>query len=60
MIRHNDWKYCHYVNDSPELYHLKDDPAEMRNLAGDSKFAAKETEMKERLFSWHRPQEQHG
>lgn len=60
MIRHKDWKYCHYVNDSPELYHLKEDPAEMRNLAGESRFSAKETEMKERLFSWHRPQEQHG
>jgi arylsulfatase A-like enzyme len=58
MIRHRDWKYCHYVNDSPELYDLKEDPKEMHNLAGDSRHGEKVKEMKQRLFSWHTPQEQ--
>ncbi len=33
MIRRGDYKYNYYVSDTPELYNLRDDPAEMRNLA---------------------------
>jgi choline-sulfatase len=33
MVRHGDWKYCHYENDIPELFNLREDPNEMRNLA---------------------------
>lgn len=52
MIRRGDWKYCHYTNDIPELYNLKEDPSEMNNLAGESKLSDKEAEMKQRLFAW--------
>ncbi len=33
MVRHGDWKYCHYGNDIPELFNLREDPLELRNLA---------------------------
>jgi choline-sulfatase len=33
MVRRGDWKYCHYTDDTPELFNLRDDPQEMRNLA---------------------------
>jgi alpha-L-rhamnosidase len=39
-IRTKDWKYFRYVNDksTEELYSLKDDPREIRNLAADPKY----------------------
>ncbi len=39
-IRTKDWKYFRYVNDksTEELYFLKDDPKEIRNLAADPKY----------------------
>ena len=33
MIRRGDFKYNYYKNDTPELYDLREDPKEMRNLA---------------------------
>ncbi len=57
MIRRGPWKYCHYVNDTPELYHLRDDPREMRNLALDARHKGKADEMRGRLFDWYRPPE---
>jgi choline-sulfatase len=33
MLLENDWKYCRYVGDREELYHLKKDPLELENLA---------------------------
>jgi choline-sulfatase len=57
MIRDGDWKYCHYVNDTPELYNLRDDPQEMNNLASEAAHQKKLEEMKQALFSWHRPTE---
>ena len=53
MIREGDWKYCHYVGDTPELYNLKDDPDELKNLAGNMK--GKMDEMRGKLFDWHTP-----
>ncbi len=55
MIRSGDWKYCHYLNDSAELYNLRNDPTEMANLAHDSAWRGKMDEMRARLFSWHEP-----
>jgi choline-sulfatase len=60
MIRHGDWKYSYYVNDSAELYNLRKDPKEMNNLAGEASYREKEAEMKQRLFAWHRPAELKG
>lgn len=39
-VRTKDWKYFRYVNDksTEELYSLKDDPKEIRNLAADPKY----------------------
>ena len=39
-IRTKDWKYFRYVNDKriEELYNLKNDPKEIKNLIGDKKF----------------------
>lgn len=41
-VRTNDWKYFRYVNDksSEELYSLKDDPKETKNLATDPDYRA--------------------
>lgn len=55
MIRHGDYKYCYYVNDTPELYNLRTDPHEMNNLAVLSTYKSKVNEMQQRLFAWHRP-----
>lgn len=39
-VRTNEWKYFRYVNDQSweELYHLKRDPRETSNLAGNSRY----------------------
>ena len=58
MIRRGDYKYNYYVNDMAELYNLREDPKEMRNLALESASAAKVAEMKSQLFAWHKPPEQ--
>jgi len=55
MIRHGDYKYCYYIDDMPELYNLRTDPNEMKNLALLPAYKAKAQEMQERLFAWHRP-----
>ncbi|MBI3696076.1 MAG: sulfatase-like hydrolase/transferase, partial [Acidobacteria bacterium] len=41
MIRRGDFKYSYYVNDTPELYNLREDPKEMKNLAGLAEYRAK-------------------
>jgi len=55
MIRRGDFKYCHYINDTPELYDLSSDPDEMKNLALLPQYKEKVEEMKSALFAWHRP-----
>jgi arylsulfatase A-like enzyme len=50
-VRNERWKYVRYVSESPvieELFDLKRDPWEARNLAGEAKHAAMLTEMRER------------
>jgi len=39
-VRTSEWKYMRYINDksSEELYHLKKDPKEINNLAGNAKY----------------------
>jgi len=50
-VRTRDWKYISYpeLNDVEELYDLRNDPYEMRNLAQDPRYARKLREMKSRL-----------
>lgn len=58
MVRRGDWKYCHYVSDTPELYNLRQDPLEMNNLAEASQHRTRAEEMKGRLLAWYKPPEQ--
>jgi choline-sulfatase len=55
MIRRGDYKYNYYVNDMAELYNLREDPKEMRNLALEPASAGKVAEMKAQLLAWHKP-----
>ena len=50
MVRTPDWKYCHYVDDSPELYDLRADPWEVRNLAGQPAYAEQEAALRRLLL----------
>jgi choline-sulfatase len=59
MVRQGDFKYIHYVNDIDELYNLRQDPKEMRNLALLSGHRDKVEGMKQKLFAWYRPPEGH-
>ena len=57
MIRRGDWKYNYYAHDIAELYNLREDPEEMRNLAALPQFQAKVVELKGQMFGWYRPRE---
>lgn len=52
MVRTRRWKYNHYPEGYAELYDLKSDPGEARNLHGHPKFKAVEAELKDRLLHW--------
>lgn len=56
MIRKGDWKFNHWINDLPELYNLRDDPGESRNLAADPKHKATAESLKAELLRWHQPE----
>ncbi len=56
-VRTDDWKYVHYPNGDgkpdiykAELYNLKDDPGETRNLIDDARYAAKVSELQAELI----------
>lgn len=53
MIRNGDWKliYC-YLDDTGELYNLKNDPNEVDNLYDQEAYATRVVEMKESLDAW--------
>ncbi len=55
MVRDRDWKYTYWVHDIPELYNLRTDPEELRNLAADPSHSAQVARLKNVLFAWHRP-----
>jgi len=53
MVRTKEWKYVHrYLMGPNELYDLKNDPQEMSNLAGDSQWSGKESELRSCLEDW--------
>ncbi|MHC4872075.1 MAG: sulfatase-like hydrolase/transferase [Planctomycetota bacterium] len=51
MLVKGDYKYCHYLKEETELYNLKDDPGELKNLAGDDKYSSIVQDMKAELDS---------
>lgn len=55
MIRRGDWKFCHYVDDMPELYNVRTDSDEMHNLALNSNYSTRVAQMKSELFGWLGP-----
>jgi uncharacterized sulfatase len=56
MIRTNDWKLVrhHRANGLDELYDLKNDPGETRNLYGNAMHRQTRDELQSRLTSWMR------
>jgi arylsulfatase A-like enzyme len=52
-VRTKDWKLVHYVH-APhgELYDLREDPHELRNLYGEPRYARVRAEMKSLLLDW--------
>ena len=55
MIRQGDFKYSYYKSDTPELYNLRDDPKEMKNLALLPAYKTRAEELQQKLFAWHKP-----
>jgi arylsulfatase A-like enzyme len=51
-VRTEGWHYIHYIDDSEELYDIRADPEEWRNLAGEPAYR----EVKERLAA-HMPRD---
>jgi choline-sulfatase len=54
MIRRGDWKYCHYEADLPELFDLRADPGELRNLAPEPSHARRVETLRAELTAWTR------
>ncbi len=52
MIRTKEWKLCVYGDGRRELFHLTDDPAEVRNLAGDPDFRTQRRGLERQLREW--------
>jgi arylsulfatase A-like enzyme len=53
MIRTRDWKYVHRFPDGPhELYDLREDPGEERNVAGEAGQSGRVRAMREDLDGW--------
>ncbi len=54
MIRHNDgWKLIYYPKlDKRQLFNVKEDPQELRNLAGKKEYAKIESKLAKELNEW--------
>ena len=52
MIRTAEFKYNRYLPKDEELYDLKNDPGELVNLAGDSKYRKTKSELEAELKRW--------
>jgi arylsulfatase A-like enzyme len=52
MVRKDDWKLVYNVQGRGEMYHLKDDPAELHNLFGVPAHQAKQMELIQELLAW--------
>jgi choline-sulfatase len=58
MIRTGPWKYCYYLDGSEELYHLEEDPQELRNRAGDVRHRQVQQALKQRVIEFWEPEQQ--
>ncbi len=45
MLKHEDYKLCHYVGSEPQLFNVATDPLENGDLAPKPEYAAKRSEM---------------
>ena len=54
MVRTADWKYVHFEGYRPQLFDLRTDPRELKDLGADPAHAAVRAELHERLFAWLR------
>lgn len=52
MVVHNEYKYIATKGQKTELYDLKKDPYELKNLADDPDFAVVRKDMEQRLLAW--------
>lgn len=52
MVRSQEWKYCFYPDGGEYLYHLRRDPGECENLAGESQSAGRKQEMLGAVRRW--------
>lgn len=52
MVRTGRWKYNYYPDYDGELYDLRNDPYEERNLVNDPKYKSIRDELKERILYW--------
>lgn len=60
MVRSKDWKLVHYLgNDSGELYHLKIDPNEQKNLWTNAEYTHKKEELIHILLNWRMRSDNH-
>ena len=57
MIRSGDYKYTFWTHDMPELYNLRTDPQEMKNVALSPDHSETVAQLKEKLFAWYKPPE---
>ena len=54
MIRSGDWKYCYYMGDTPELYNLREDPLEMKNLAASNSHREIADRFQREVLAWRK------
>ena len=52
MIRTKDFKFNKHIRWDDELYDLKNDPHELKNLAKDPKYAAVKADLAKKLDKW--------
>ncbi|HVL74703.1 MAG TPA: alkaline phosphatase family protein [Noviherbaspirillum sp.] len=52
MVRTQNWKYVHWQGYAPQLFDLRTDPDEFRDLGTSAEHASVRAEMHQRLFDW--------
>ena len=53
MCRTRDYKYVRRLYELDELYDLREDPGEMRNLIDEPAYASVLAQLRERLLTWY-------